>query len=503
MSRWRWIALGTLGAVILGSLAFTLGSAWYLRSAGYRAVCGQVLSETLGLPSEIGAVVPRSRKAREVRDIDVWLPDRRGKAHTCRSAILSYTGNPADPNEFVLELLGGSSEISTRTWLRSDYRNVLESGLKPGFTENGPRTVRFSDMHLVFDRDEFHARLNGAAGVIDFPDARHGRAAILCASINEHTPRDPVMLDADFSPSDSGVRVDRLVLRVPDLPLAVAGLRDLVGIDVKTGGFSGRLEYSEPDGRKHVVLSGLCSDLDLHEFTSLLPTPWRGRCPEIEVQELRIENRSPRRLRFRGRLADVQLADLLATCGIAGATGTASLSVGEADLNAEGVERLVLSGSCVDFDLESLSAALGYGRVSGRLNVQIDDLTIEKNRVKSLDARIRVAEDSQTPRWIEGELLRAAAERLLHFEPPPILPPRIEYSHFGLRIEILDEELRVYGSHGDKERTVLTIKLLGKEIPLIFEPRDAINASPWLDSLRGRVREALESHPWPKPTSRP
>lgn len=494
MTQRRWLAAGLLAVLTLGSLSVTLGSAWYVRSASYRESCAAALSKTLGLPSEIGRVVPRSRLAREFQDIVVWLPGRRDEAHTCHRALLRYTGSQERPDEYELDLSGGSSEISTRTWLRSDYRSVIESGLRPGFTEDGPRRVHFGDMRLVFDRDEFHVTLSGAGGTIEFDDPQHGRASVVCTNLNGHAPREPVLLTATFSPRQTGIRVDKLELTVPDLPLAIAGLRDLVGLDVRSGTFHGRLGYSEPDGERHVELSGHCFDVELREFTGgLVPTGWRGTCPEIEMQELRVENRVPTRLRFRGRLSDVQLGDILTTWGLVDTTGVLALSVGEADFSPTGIDRFVASGTCIELDLEKLSKAIGLGAMSGVLRVQIADLTIEDNRLKSLDATLTVADADDPPNWVEGALLREIARRVLKFDLPPIIPARLEYTKLGVRLEVQDEELRVFGTHGEKERTILTARLFGKELALITEPHNAFDLSPAFDDLRARVRAAIEA----------
>jgi hypothetical protein len=494
MTQRRWLAAALLAILTLGSLSVTLGNAWYVRSASYRESCAASLSETLGLPSEIGRVVPRSRMAREFEDIVVWLPGRRDEAHTCRHAVLRYTGSKEDPDEYELDLTGGSSEISTRTWLRSDYRSVIESGLRPGFTECGPRRVHFGDMRLIFDRNEFRATLSGAGGTIEFDDPQHGRASVVCTNLNGHTPREPVLLTAAFSPRETGIRVDKLELTVPDLPLAIAGLRDLVGLDVRSGTFHGRLGYSEPNGEKHVELSGHCFDVELREFTGgLVPTGWRGTCPEIEMQELRVENRVPTRLRFRGRLSDVHLGDILATWGLRDTTGVLALSVGAADFSQNGIDRFVASGTCIDLDLEKLSKAIGLGAMSGVLRVQIADLTIEDNRLKSLDATLTVADADDPPNWVEGVLLREIARRALKFDLPPIVPPRLEYTRLGVRLEVQDEELHVFGTHGEKERAILTARLLGNEIALINEPHNAFDLTPFFDDLRARARAAIEA----------
>jgi hypothetical protein len=60
-------------------------------------------------------------------------------------------------------------------------------------------------------------------------------------------------------------------------------------------------------------------------------------------------------------------------------------------------------------------------------------------------------------------------------------------------LEVQEEELHIFGTHGEKERTILTARLFGSEVELIKEPRNAIDLTPYLDDLRLRVRRAIEA----------
>ena len=489
----RLVLFGVVALVMLGMLGSIGGYSWYLRSAGYRTRCAAALSARLGLPSDIGSVVPRSRTAREFRDVVVWLPQRRGRAFTCRQAVVMQTPTEADPHAYEIQLAGGSCEISTRTWLRQDYRAMVEKGLRPGFARGGPQKVTFSGMNVAFQRNQFQAKLSEAAGQVDFEDAQLGRAAITCHELDGFRCAEPVLLSARFSPRATGLRVDHIDLTVPELPVRVVGLRELAGVDITSGRFSGRLIYEEHDSGNCLVVSGKCFDLELPECTGgLLPVPWRGRCPEIELRELRIENQSLTRLRFRGTLADVALGDILATWGIEGATGTLTLDVGDADLSPTGIQRFVASGTGRDISLEALTKALGLGTMTGSLNVTISDLTIAGNRLKSLDAAFIVARAINPPNWIEGRLLQEVISRTLKVKLPPVLPERIEYTQLGFKLEVRDEILHVFGTHGEHEQTILTARLFDQDVPLLFEPQRSFDLAPGLDQLRARLAARLQ-----------
>lgn len=494
-SVWMLIVLATL---TYGSLLAVGGYAAYLRSDAYRIYCAEQLSQTLELPSEIGRVTPRSWLSREFNDITVWLPDRRDQVFACRRAVLRYL--QSDSDDYELLLVGGTCEISTRTWLRADYRGVFESGARSGLRAAGPRRVSFREMDVTFERDDFVLRLQDARGQVTFDEHDRGKARISCPTLNGHTTLEPVLLEVEFSAAAQGVRIDRLVLTVPSTPVAQLGVGLLVGSNIVSGTFAGALEYREtPDGPV-ARCAGRCTDLQLAELTAgLFATPWQGHCPEIELQELVLADGRPQRLAFRGMLRNVQLNDILAAGGLPSGGGIARLAVDRAEFSSRGIDTLVASGACTDFSLEQFTSQLGLGDMTGLLNVTIDDLSIAGNRLSALEARLHVPPaQEEDENWIEARLLKELARRFLNVDidaavPSWIpLPERIAYAELGVRLSVADEQLIVHGTHGQGERTILTARLMGYDIPLIHEPRMSFNLTPWLDSVRERMRLLMQ-----------
>lgn len=445
------------------------------------------------MPSEIGAVRPRSSRAREFRAVEVFLPQRRGRAARIDSALLTLTPTAREPNGYRLDLRGGECEISTRTWLRGDYRGVFEAGARSGFAETGPERVDFTGLDLTLERGDLHARLRQASGSVTFGPGDVGEAQAFCTDFNGVVGAQPVVLRTRFSGVSGGVRVDSLQIEAPPLPLEIVGLSAIGSGAVCSGQFDGLVEYRESGGGRELLARGHCRDLDLAEWSQpLIGRSWRGRCPEIELQELRVRDGMPAALGFRGILDGVSLGDVLATWGIEGVGGDARLRVLEAQLSPGGISRLVFAGECAQVSLEKLTAALGWGRMSGVLAISIRDLTIEDNRIRSLNAEVRVERTGDAPNWIEGALLREAARRLIKINLPPILPERIEFSQFGVKLEIRDELLHVFGSHGPREKTILTVRLFDQDLPLVFEPERSFDLRPVLDQLRAEAHRRLE-----------
>ncbi len=517
MLRARLTALVTLALLTGGALLTILGYAGYWRSAWYRARCASALSSKLGLPSAIGAVVPRSHRSREFRDVRIWLPQHRDEAAYCASATVIRVPTPTDPEAYELVLRGGRSEISTRTWLREDYRFVLESGLRPGFDPNGPRRVTFSDMDLTFQREQFRAALHDATGIVSFDDARAGHASIACHDFNGHLTPQPVLLEGRFSPQPRGIRLDQIEIAIPELPVALAGLTSLAGLDLRSGAFSGRITYRElprgapvtwatsaafspqtlqADGPDQRILSvsGRLTQLLLAECTAgFVRQPWHGTVPELQLDELQLVDNHLQSIRFRGTFTGVVLGDLLASWGLDAVGGNLLLRVHSAELSPAGIERFVASGRCENLSLEQLTAALGWGRLAGTGQLQIDDFTIVQNRLVSCDATLRALPGGPAANYIERALLSSVLSHTLGLELPSFLPERFEYTQLGLRLEVRDEMLHVFGTHGTHGKTLLTVMLAEREIPVLSEPEQAFDLRPQFDTWRPRLLAELRA----------
>lgn len=484
----RAIALFVLTTLSLGSLLTTGGYAWYLRSARYRDSCAARLGTHLGLPADIGRVTPRSHRAREFDDVRVWLPQRRGQAAFCERAIVVRTPQPEDPEAYELDLRGGKCEISTRTWLHEDYRIVLESGLHPGFDPSGPRRVIFSGMDLTFERNRFRAVLHAARGIVVFDQPNIGRATATCDQFNGYSSQEPVVLAAEFSPQSQGIRLDRVELEVPRLPIAIVGLRDLAGLDLRSGAFSGHLEYRESDHRREMTVNGRAFQIELAECTEkLLVQPWHGLAQEIELEELTLVNERPERLRFRSVFTDAVLGDVLAPWGLAEIGGKLVLRVHAADLSQAGIDHFVASGRCDGLSLERVSQGLGWGQMSGTARVVIDDLTIDRNHLTALDAQIIVEPNNGQPRWIERNLVSELLRRTIGVPLPSFLPERVDYAQLGVRLEVRDEVLYVFGTHGPREKAILSINVGGQEVPVLFEPENSFDLRNQMNETRARL----------------
>lgn len=489
----RGAALALLITVQLSTAGLAAGYSWYLRSDAYRTYCAQRLANELQLPTAIGQVVPRSWTAREFQDVLVWLPDRRALAATVDAARIATLPNHG-PEAYDITLNGGRCEISARTWLRSDLRFVVESGLKPGFSPDGPQRVFFRDVDLALSREPFTAQLSHATGTVDFRARSHATVTAACREFNGF-PCPPVILVGEFSPRRNGIQVDDLRVTVPTLSVRTLDLARITGVPIQSGAFEGELHYSESAARRCIRVAGQCTDLQLSELSAPFFTqPWRGDCPRIRLHELVVHDGIPERVSFDGRVSGLRLADLLAPWGIQGLDAGVEFSIQEAVLTQSGVERFIASGYCEGVDLERLTEVLGHGKMSGRGTVRIHNMLIENNTLVALEARVEASRAGDEELWISRELLASVAKQVLKFELPRLLPERIEYARLGAELRIEQEELYVFGTHGQANKSILTIRLPGgMELPLVREPATPFSLRGWFEQLRTAEQRWLQS----------
>ncbi len=491
----RSIAALALAAAWLAALGSVSGFAWYFRSARYRAHTSAELSKYLGLPAEIGRTNPLSLSARGFGDVVVFLPQRRAKIFTCRDARFGYLP-PPDDERYVITLHDGHVEISSRTWLSSDYRAIFEAGVRPGFELPGLEAVRFSDMAITLERDPLTLELGAAAGTVRFPTNQTGNARLVANAINGTPVTDPVSLSTTFSQAPTGIAIDNLTLTVPALALDTLTGRQPRQFRLQSGTFSGSLHHREPAGNPVTTVSGTLTEVDIGELTrGWLPQPVAGHASELRLESLELRGGRIARVACDGQLHAVALRDLLQPMGIDPGGAFATLSLQEFRLGPTGIERAVLSGSLTGLDLRAITSGGDWGVATGVVDLAIADLVIVNNRLHRLIADAHVRNPADQDGWIEGRLLQTLLTRASGINLPNWLPDRVHYAELGVRIEVHDEELYLLGTHGPDNQVIMTVLFQEQPLPLIYQPRRPIDLATWLDPLRDQLT-ALARQPF-------
>ena len=82
---------------------------------------------------------------------------------------------------------------------------------------------------------------------------------------------------------------------------------------------------------------------------------------------------------------------------------------------------------------------------------------------------------------------------------------KVEYSQLGVRLLVRDNHLRILGTHGDGDRTIMTLKVFGREFGVVKEQDGIIDLTPYVDQLLERLRRYDPSRmkEWIKEKSEP
>lgn len=486
-----------------GSIAATAGYGLRLRSSAHRLQTQQRLSAFLNLPCDIGEIRPLTFSSRAFDRVEVHLADRRARVFQCAQAVWHERG-PAAQRVNDLDLFDGTLAVSADRWQREDYAQVLRSGLEHDFEAIRLGEVRLHDFRLEYRQGLLRLTCARAEGVVTFAGDAAGTARLAAPVINGYTTVEPALISATFSPRavrTAGVR--ELVLAVPTVPLRVLGIDALLPAPTTRGRFAGRIEYRAGAEAPQLSLAGRLEDASLAELTGGLASgPIRGTL-DVAIDEARVVDRTVTRLIGRGEIHALKLRDLSALFNQP-LDGTADLNVGMADVALGHVNRLIVDGVAEEVSLEPLSALFGQSRITGSLRIQINALRIRNDRIEWADVEVQALPPAgQKEGTIGRKLLLNGLEKGLAFQwpesvSPEVLPERIAYTRLEMRLLVRDNRLRVLGTHGLRNNTILTIRILGTEVGVVRTLSHEIDLTPHILRLRESLarRDPHELEQW-------
>ena len=147
------------------------------------------------------------------------------------------------------------------------------------------------------------------------------------------------------------------------------------------------------------------------------------------------------------------------------------LNVEQGEWRAGTIVSLRAHGTVAHLDMALLTEALHIGRINGLLDLQVRDLAIVNDQLLSADIVARVLPPESGPPTIDRALLYAAAEQWLGSSLPDLPIESLEYVQLGARLIIDGRRLRVRGVRGEDRGIILTLRLLGQEVPVLRAPR--------------------------------
>ncbi|UCG16267.1 MAG: hypothetical protein JSV19_13330 [Phycisphaerales bacterium] len=485
MLRHRIVLLVLAVSLVVGSLWGTIGYGLHLRSGAYRRAAQDDLSAVLNMPVEIGRITPLSFCSSQFHDIRTWLPRQRLQVFACERAVWREIRRGSG-TDHALEIHNGWLLVGTGGWSRADYDSILRSGLGHDFAALRLTEVHLDDIDFRWDHVDFHLSAKDAAGVILFDGDGRGRAALDSRRLNDYATTEPIHIHAQFFPG-AGLRFDEVVLEVPRIPLNALGLERLLGGAVSAGTFAGRIVYREGEQQQRLNVSGYVADGALEELTRrVIGGPFSG-VVSVALDEASFVGRRLQSLSFRGRLDGVRIGDVIPMLNAPELQGRLSLDVGQFKYEDGHVTRFSGSGQADDLSLDAVTRALGYGEITGQLSLRIHSLLVVDDKLRSADVDFIAIPPADGPGTIDKELIRYALEQMFGIDASPVLPDRVEYARLGAKFLLSGDQLTVRGTHGANGRTILTIKVAGRELGLIGQPDETFEVGDLMAMVRREV----------------
>lgn len=469
-------ALLAVSAILtLGSISLSAGYAIYLRTDSYRQLVSDVVSAHLKMPTEIGRIEPLSRNQRAFTDIGVWLPQRKSEVFSCRRALWStFVRDGGRWNALSLE--DGWLLLGTGDFKREDYDRMLRSSLGVDFKRLRLERIELSDMDILWRQDGFELRVEDSAGEATFDADGLGRASLSAENLNGVPTDEPIHIRALFTPGAS-MTVHHVALTVPRVPLTTLGLEGLLDSAPTSGWFDGVVTYRRgyEGGQPVLSLRGAVGDARLEELTQrVIGGPFTGKV-DVDVTEASATREGLQSLIFSGSLSDIHLGELAPLLNEPDLAGTLDLKVHQARYRDGHIQHLSASADAADLSLAAITRMIGKGVVTGRLRVTINSVLIVDDTLRWAEIDLEAVPPEGGVGTIDRDVILYAADKLLGVDLGSVvdyLPENVEYARMGCKLLVDRNGLTVRGSHGSNGNTVLTVRLLGRELGLIKAPKE-------------------------------
>jgi len=484
----RRILLALAILLTLGSLSTTTGYALYIRSDSYRNGVAEGVGAFLSLPTEIAGVVPRSHRSRGFTSIRLFMPGGQTQVFDAARAVWQEAEvNGAAVNE--LDVYDGWLRLGSRRMGEGNYADVLRGGLAHDFALLNLANVRFHDIDLRWRQPELRMEAANASGLVTFAPDGTGRAQLETRSLNGTTVDEPITIRATFQ---SGAELDfrNILLNVPRMPLASLALADMTGADITQGWYEGSVSFRPSDELQVYTLRGSVGEARLEDFTRMLPGGLvRGRV-DLDLSEARVAPGRVLGLAFSGELKDIQIEDLAKRFGIGDLRGRAALSVARCAYTEGSLELVSAKADVQDVPAEAVTRLIGRGKITGTVRARVNSLLIEHDRLRHADISLDVQPPANGPGVIERAVVLALAREALGVDLGRMgdyLPETVEYARMGCRLIADGDELRVKGTHGAKGETVLTLRVLGRDVGVLDAPARTFPVGDLIERLRDQI----------------
>lgn len=485
----RKVILALCLLLVVGSLSVSIGYAVYLRSGTYKQSIEADVTNYLKLATQIERVEPLSRDSRRFHGIRVLMADNETEVFHCEQALWRQTEN-GDGLDNILKIKRGFVRLDSR-YNVEDYQ-ALRAGFTHDYRELDLSAVHLHDIDVAWRQPGFEFLVGSANGVVTFDRDGMGRATLTTHKLNSHHCDMPVHIEADFT-TGPVLDVRRLTVRAPRIALASLSLDDVLGSTVTGGWFEGTFELDQTNEGRRCRIRGALGESLLEQFTARLSTGRLRGSVDVAVEDAVVVDRRLERLSFNGTLAGIHLADVAPLFDQPNLDGQVNINVQQATYDDGKIKHLTAGAEARDVSLEALTRIIGRGVITGQLRVTVDSLVVTDDRLRWADIRIDAVPPPGGKGTIERQLILDVAKEALNIDlgrGGKLLPAQVGYARLGCRLVIDNDELRVMGTHGKDNRTMLTIRVLGREIGLINAPDRTYR----IRDVIGEIREKLAGY---------
>jgi hypothetical protein len=485
-----WVAFVTVAAVLGGTLAY----AAYYRSDRYRRSVEADLTRFFGLPFDVDEIKAHSFTARRLNGVSLWLPERRARIFHA-PLILWDKRDPEAQGGAGINVHDAAWSIGSEDWRSEDYMQVLRASLAHDFNLLNLRQVRFHNARIDWPRQDFHLTAEGVNGRATFATDGTGQAELSCTTLNGQPVSEPIRIRARIDPAATEF-LPEVTLHVPRVPLTALGLGGVVASKVTQGSFSGKMTVRQSPAGDEIQLDGAVRDVRLEEFTPRLPGGAIPALVTLDIQDALIRDRHLAKLDFTGQVRQLGIEQLLSRWSLPPIGGEVHVDVYRGLITDAGIEDLRLDGQWNGASLDKLvKAALGRGGLHGELSVRINSLIIEKNEIVNANVDVTARPPRGGKATADKAFVALLMEKLLGKTIPEaalrVLPDQMEYTHLGAKVLVDPKRVRVLGTQGPTGRSLLTISVLGHDVPAL--PLDvSMDIAPFKEKLLPQLKALAE-----------
>ncbi len=489
-----------------GAVGSTVGYGAYYRGDAYRRSVETRLATFFGLPFEVSGIQPHSFTARQLNDVTMWLPDRRDQLFHCARAIWDTAGADGVSGTAV-HIYDSTVTVGSSAWQREDYKNVLRASLAHNFRQANIAQVLFHRAALRWPRPDFVLRSDDVEGTVVFEPDGSGQAKFVSYSLNGQHTSAPIQIFARLDPHHTEF-LPEVTLAVPQLPLTILGLGQMLQSPVTQGSFAGNIVLRQTAGGDSIAFKGTAHDVRLEELTQRLEGGPVAAVVNLSIDDALIRERRLERIEFNGEVRQVHVDSLLSRFGLPQIGGQLQLSVYGGRVADREIEQLRMSGEWTGGSLDKLAQAyFGRGGIQGQLRVRLNSLIVENNQVVSGNIDIIAEPPAQRAGTIERSLLIEAFQRQWGLSlPEKLLPVNVEFVQLGVKLLIDHQRVRVLSAQGPAGPAVITARILGQNVPLLGNMDQTFDVDPVLQRARARVEQfkgVLKRQFTPRSTSAP